>query len=250
VSNWPTTLADLATGAGTLVLAVATFASVRSANRSTATAQEALQAGLRPVMMNSRFQDPRQKVMFGDGRWVHLPGGAASVEIGDNAIYLALSIRNAGTGMGILHGWRLSVRMPGEPLERPPLDEFTSQTRDLYVASGDVGFWQGALRDPDAEQFKTIQAAIESNEILQLDLLYGDFEGGQRVISRFTLAQSPWGTRPHGENLTDDEIAAQGGDSTGPVEGRGEGQPGREQDQVRWIASVVRHWNVDRPDPR
>ncbi|HEX3489413.1 MAG TPA: hypothetical protein VHU92_08715 [Streptosporangiaceae bacterium] len=91
MSNWPTTVADLATGAGTLVLAVATFASVRSANRSTATAQEALQAGLRPVMMNSRFQDPRQKVMFGDGRWVHLPGGAAAVEIGDNAIYLALS---------------------------------------------------------------------------------------------------------------------------------------------------------------
>jgi hypothetical protein len=250
VSNWATTVADLATGAGTLVLAVATFASVRSANRSTATAQEALQAGLRPVMMNSRFQDPRQKVMFGDGRWVHLPGGAAAVEIGDNAIYLAVSIRNAGTGMGILHGWRISARLPGEQLVRPPLDEFTPQTRDLYVGSGDVGFWQGALRDPDAERFKTIQAAIESSEILQLDLLYGDFEGGQRVISRFTLAQSPFGQRPHGENLTDAEIAAQGGDSTGPVEGRGQGQPGSEQDQVRWIASVVRHWNVDRPDPR
>ncbi len=245
MSNWATTVADLATGAGTLVLAVATFASVRSANRSTATAQEALQAGLRPVMMNSRFQDPRQKVMFGDGRWVAVPGGAGAVEIGDDAIYLAVSVRNAGTGMGILHGWRLSVRMPGEQLERPPLDEFTPQTRDLYVGSGDVGFWQGALRDPDAEQFKTIQAAIEANEILQLDLLYGDFEGGQRVISRFTLAQSPFGARAHGENMTEDEIAAQGGDSTGPVDGRP-----AEHDAIRWIASVVRHWNVDRPDPR
>lgn len=248
MSNWATTVADLATGGGTLVLAVATFASVRSANRSTATAQEALQAGLRPVMMNSRFQDPRQKVMFGDGRWVHLPGGAATVEIGDNAIYLALSIRNAGTGMGILHGWRISVRVASEGLVRPGLDEFTPQTRDLYVASGDVGFWQGALRDPDAEQFKTIQAAIESNEILQLDLLYGDFEGGQRVISRFTLAQSPFGARPHGENLTEAEIAAQGGDSTGPVGGERPGE--RDHDGIQWIASVVRHWNVDRPDPR
>jgi hypothetical protein len=245
VSNWAYTVSELATGAGTLVLAVATFASVRSANRSTATAQEALQAGLRPVMMNSRFQDARQKVMFGDNRWVVVPGGAGAVEIGDNAIYLALSIRNAGTGMGILHGWRLSVRVPGEQLERPPLDEFTPQTRDLYVASGDVGFWQGALRDPDAERFKTIQVAIETNEILQLDLLYGDFEGGQRVISRFTLAQSPFGARPHGENLTEDEIAARGGDSTGPVDGRP-----AEHDEIRWIASVVRHWNVDRPDPR
>jgi hypothetical protein len=245
VSNWAYTVSELATGAGTLVLAVATFASVRSANRSTATAQEALQAGLRPVMMNSRFQDARQKVMFGDNRWVVVPGGAGAVEIGDNAIYLALSIRNAGTGMGILHGWRLSVRVPGEQLERPPLDEFTPQTRDLYVASGDVGFWQGALRDPDAERFKTIQAAIEANEILQLDLLYGDFEGGQRVISRFTLAHNPFGARPHGENLTEDEIAARGGDSTGPVDGRP-----AEHDEIRWIASVVRHWNVDRPDPR
>ena len=148
-------------------------------------------------------------------------------------------------GMGILHGWRISVRRPGDLLERPPLDEFTPQTRDLYVASGDVGFWQGALRDPDAEQFKTIQAAIEANEILQLDLLYGDFEGGQRVISRFTLAQSPFGARAHGENLTEDEIAAQGGDSTGSVDGRP-----AQHDEIRWIASVVRHWNVDRPDPR
>jgi hypothetical protein len=206
-----------------------------------------MQAGMRPVMMNSRLQDPRQKVMFGDGRWVAVPGGAAAVEVGDNAIYLALSVRNAGTGMGIMHGWRLSARRPGEHLERPPQDEFTPQTRDMYVASGDVGFWQGALRDPDSEQFKTIQAAIEASEILQLDLLYGDFEGGQRVISRFTLAQSPFGPRPHGENLTPDELAAMGGDSTGPVDGR---QPEHDHEPVRWIASVVRHWNVDRPDPR
>jgi hypothetical protein len=245
VSNWATTVSELATGGGTLVLAVATFASVRSANRTQATAQEAMKAGMRPVMMNSRFQDPRQKVMFGDGRWVAVPGGAAAVEVGDNAIYLAVSIRNAGTGMGILHGWRVMVRPQEAALERPPLTEFTSQTRDMYVAPGDVGFWQGALRDPDSASFKTIQAAIEQNNTLMLDLLYGDFEGGQRVISRFTLAHSPFGPHPHGENLTEAEIEARGGDSTGPVDGRP-----HEQEPIRWIASVVRHWNVDRPDPR
>ena len=227
MSNWPTTLADLATGAGTLVLAVATFASVRSANRSTATAQEALQAGLRPVMMNSRFQDPRQKVMFGDGRWVAVPGGGAAVEIGDNAIYLALSIRNAGTGMGILHSWRLSVRVPGELLERPPLDEFTAQTRDLYVASGDVGFWQGALRDPEQQLFDEITAVVTKPDQLHVDLLYGDFEGGQRVISRFNLVYRDASQLGH----------------HGP-DARAQAPEGR------WLASVVRHWNVDRPDPR
>lgn len=39
--DW-TTVSSLATGVGTLVLAIATFASVRSANRSARVAQEAL----------------------------------------------------------------------------------------------------------------------------------------------------------------------------------------------------------------
>jgi hypothetical protein len=30
---------------------------------------------------------------------------------------------------------------------------FTTQTRDFYVASGDIGFWQGALRDPATAQY-------------------------------------------------------------------------------------------------
>ena len=51
----------------------------------------------------------------------------------------------------------------------------------------------------------------------------------------------------HGENLTEDEIAAQGGDSTGPVDGL---LSEHGHDPIQWIASVVRHWNVDRPDPR
>ena len=244
MTDWATTLSELATAAGTLVLAVATFASVRSANRSARTAQESMRAGMRPVMMNSRLQDPHQKIMFGDGRWTAVPGGAATVEIGEAAIYVAVSIRNAGTGMGILHGWRLTVRTQDQALVRPPLDEFTSQTRDMYVAPGDIGFWQGALRDPDAGVFKTVSAAIDAGDPLMLDLLYGDFEGGQRVISRFTLAHSPYGPRPHGENLTEADLAS-GGDSSGQLDGRAAGR-----EPVRWIASVIRHWNVDNPDPR
>ena len=44
-----------------------------------------------------------------------------------------------------------------------------------------------------------------------IDLLYSDGEGGQRIITRFGLL------------------------------------PARDAD---WIASVSRHWNLDRPDPR
>lgn len=42
-------------------------------------------------------------------------------------------------------------------------------------------------------------------------LLYGDHEGGQRMISRFALAATPKGS---------------------------------------WLAVVGRHWNLDRPNPR
>ena len=44
-----------------------------------------------------------------------------------------------------------------------------------------------------------------------IDLLYGDHEGGQHTISRFSLAPKEDG---------------------------------------HWSAAVVRHWNLDRPDPR
>lgn len=101
-------ISSLATAGGTLVLAVATFGSVRSANRAARVAEQSLLAGIRPLLMPSRAQDPPQ---------------------------------NAVT----------------------------------------------------------------------IDLLYGDHQGGQRVISRFSM------------------------------------QP---RHDGGWLAVVSRHWNVDRPDPR
>ena len=55
------------------------------------------------------------------------------------------------------------------------------------MAPGDVGFWQGALRDPATEQFKAVAAAVEAGDPMMLSVLYGDWEGGQRVISQFAL---------------------------------------------------------------
>jgi hypothetical protein len=210
VGDWAT-LADLATGAGTLVLAIATFGAVRSANRAARVAEASLLAGTRPVLMNSRLQDPKQKVAFVDDVWLAIPGGQAAVSVTDEAIHLAVSLRNAGTGMGILHGWRLRA---GRQAERtpPPLADFTPQGRDMYVAPAEMGFWQGALRDPGVPLFDEVASAVKGSEMLTLDLLYGDLDGGQRVISRFYL------------------------------QGRTEGGA--------MIASVVRHWNVDRPNPR
>jgi hypothetical protein len=232
MTDWAATASELATGVGTLVLAFATFAAVRSANRSTRLAEEAMRASMRPVLMHSRFSDPGQKFAFGDGKWVGVPGGGAAVEAADSAIYLAISVRNAGTGMAILHGWRARPGLP-DVLNlktdniHPPLEEFTAQTRDLYVAPDDVGFWQGAMRDPHQDLFGALAAEVKAQGQLYVDLLYGNFEGGERVISRFNLVYREPSQLGH----------------AGPA-------PGQRPAEGRWLASVIRHWNVDSPDPR
>ena len=52
--------------------------------------------------------------------------------------------------------------------------------------------------------------AISDSAAFTVDLLYGDHEGGQRTISRFTVNRHSDG----------------------------------------WLCGVVRHWNLDRHDPR
>ena len=74
------TVASLATAGGTLILAVATFSSTRSANRAARVSEQALRAGLRPVLFNARAGDPPQKVGFVDSHWVHLRDGLAAAQ--------------------------------------------------------------------------------------------------------------------------------------------------------------------------
>jgi hypothetical protein len=210
VTAW-TTISSLATGAGTLVLAVATFASVRSANRAARAAELSLLAGLRPLLVPSRLQDADQKVYFMGGSYLVVPGGRAVTQEEENGdLLLAASLRNAGSGLAVLYGWRFHPRDMGGD-DRPGPADFTNQTRDLYVSPGDIGFWQGAFRDPASPDYKAARQAISGADALTIDLLYGDQEGGQRVITRFVLRRGREGT---------------------------------------WISSATRHWNVDRPNPR
>jgi hypothetical protein len=215
VTDW-STIASLATAGGTLVLAVATFAAIRSANRSARvseyaarTAERSLLAGQRPLLVNSRLQDPQQKIQYPEGIWLTVDGGTAALEVTDDAVYLAVSVRNVGTGLAVLHGWYVQ---PGLQNDRshPPLEEFTTQNLDIYVAPADDGLWLSALRDPAADIFHQVADTAKAGEPLMISLLYGDFEGGQRVITQFSL-------RHAGE---------------------------------RWLAQATRHYNVDRPDPR
>ena len=64
--DWAT-ISSLATAAGTLVLGIATFAAVRSSNRSARIAEAALQEQRRPLLAPSRLEDPKQNIMFLEG---------------------------------------------------------------------------------------------------------------------------------------------------------------------------------------
>jgi len=68
------------------------------------------------------------------------------------------------------------------------------------------------MRDPADPEFAALAAAIHGGEQLTIDILYGDHEGGQRIITRFGL------------------VPCADGDG--------------------WMASAGRHWNLDREHPR
>src|SRR3954470_1230103 len=131
-ADW-VTISSLATAGGTLVLAAATFGSVRSANRAARVAEQSLLAGIRPLLMPSRPEDPAQKVGFADGHWVMVPGSAGTLQLEDDGAFMTMSLRNAGTGLAVLHGWRLEPDPAYGPSDRPALDSFRRLTRDLYI---------------------------------------------------------------------------------------------------------------------
>jgi hypothetical protein len=141
MTDWAT-VSSLATAGATLLLAVGTFASVRSANRAARTAERPLLAGMRPVLVPSRWEDPADKITWADEHWSRLSGGGASIELVDGRVYLAMSLRNVGAGIAVLQGWHPTPDYrPGQPHAEP--DRFRRQGRDLYVPAGGIGFWQG-----------------------------------------------------------------------------------------------------------
>jgi hypothetical protein len=229
MTDW-VTISALATAGGTLVLAVATFQSVQSANRSARIAERSLLEGVRPVLIPSREDDASQRIRFGDDVILTVPGHGAAAKAKHEVAYLAMALRNGGAGLAVIHGWRARaapdsrptvdpVRV-GEPIDtdqfpaqrRPDISEFRRQQLDLYVPAGETGYWQGAMRTATEPGHDEVMAALGEDRNLWIDLLYGDYDGGQRTIVRFLLGG--WG-----------------------------------EDGSRRV-SVLRYWNVDRDDPR
>jgi hypothetical protein len=209
------TVASLATAAGTLILAIATFSATRSANRAARISERALNVGLRPLLFSARVQDPAQRVGFGDDHWLTLRDGMAAVQESEGKLYMAIPLRNVASGMAVLHGWHLWPRSARTD-PPPPVEVFRRQQRDLYVPAGDISFWQAAVRDRDDPLYEPLRKAIDAGETVSVDILYGDHEGGQRTITRFNVS------------------------------------PRAEVDDEPWlrVCSLSRHWNLDRADPR
>jgi hypothetical protein len=212
MADW-VTISSLATAGGTLVLAVATFSSVRSSNRSARVAERSLLAGQRPILIPTHEDDPMQTVRFGDGALIDVRGHAGTIELKRENLYMAISVRNGGNGLALVQGWRVGVAEQTSN-QAPPTDEFRRQQRDIYIPAGEAFFWQGAIRDQSDPDYAEIRSAMRSGSRVSIDLIYGDYEGGQRTIARFGLTRDA----------------------------------GADRDDYR--AEVGRYWNIDGIDPR
>jgi hypothetical protein len=194
MTDWAT-IASLATAAGTLVLAIATFGATRSANRAARASERALLAGLRPVLIGSRLQDDPQKIMWADRHWAELEGGFGYAAHEGDVIYLAISVRNVGNGIAVVRGWYPLVGLQGAGGVHESLDRFRRQSRDLYVAPNDTSFWQGAVRDTEDPMYGPLAEQIEAHEAVTIDVLYANHEEGQETVSRFALVPDDDGRR-------------------------------------------------------
>ena len=100
-----------------------------------------------------------------------------------------MSVRNAGSGIAVLHGWRFRETGAGSG-PAPPLEEFERLTRDLYVPAGDVGFWQGVIRDP-TPRVREARGRHRRAERIVVDVLYGDHEGGRALSAGSRSCRRP-----------------------------------------------------------
>jgi hypothetical protein len=95
----------------------------------------------------SRDDDPVEKVRFGDGHVTRVAGHGGALEAPNDNVCLAISMRNGGAGVAVLH---------------------------LYIPARDRGFWQGVIRDSSDGDYQELRAAWRSRARLMVDLLYGD----------------------------------------------------------------------------
>ena len=156
-----------------------------------------------------------------DRHWTSVPAGGPAGRAGDDAVYLAMSLRNVGTGMAVIHGWRgLHRRCSSRDDEHSPPEDFRPQTRDLYVPPGDNSFWQGAFRrSNDPEQRHGAEAVERARAVHRRAAL--------RRPRRWAADDQPFALVP-----------------------RSTAEASRRPTPTSGWSRVSRHWNLDRADPR
>ncbi|HTT51648.1 MAG TPA: hypothetical protein VMH35_09645 [Streptosporangiaceae bacterium] len=108
MTDWAA-ISSLATAGRTLVL-VATFASVRSANRAARVAEQSLLDGLLPLLVTSRMQDPAEKVAFVGQHWIRVPAATVRPR---SARTSSISPSHCATWAVAWPCWTAGRRIPG-----------------------------------------------------------------------------------------------------------------------------------------
>jgi len=168
---------------------------------------------MRPLLVPSLRDDPDQKVLWRGAHVALLSGGRAIAEhdAQEGVIYLAVGLRNVGSGLALLHGWYPIPHWASAGEAHADLDEFRRLVIDLYIAPNGAGYWESALRDEHDPVFDEFARLVAAHEMFTIDILYGDQDGGQRTISRCFVLPASDGA---------------------------------------WYSQIARHWNIDRDDPR
>jgi hypothetical protein len=104
----------------------------------------------------------------------------------------------------VILGWRArtpegELARTGKPaisqtaqVSTPSLADFRQQQLDLYIPAGETGYWQGGLYEPGEPGYRDVIDTLNSGGgVIWVDLLYGDHEGGQRMIVRFGMSEWP-----------------------------------------------------------
>lgn len=188
MADWAT-IASVATATGTMVLAVATYAAVRSANRSTRIAEKSLQLSLQPVLVPSRPEDPPERVTFLEGFAIEAPGGGAAIEAREGNLFVVVPLRNVGSGLAVVRAGHVSAGRPGRDDPRPSADAFRQLQRDIYVPPGELGYWQIGIRADDDPFHAAVDAAARDGHPITVTLIYSNHFGGHETVSQFVVAR-------------------------------------------------------------
>ena len=131
------------------MLAVATFSAVRSSNRTARISLKSRSSPARAPTISSLPGDPDHKVLWHDRHAADVSGGRAIFEEKDGVIYLAIGLRNLGTGLALFYGWH---SMPDQAFKtchtsQPKTSVDSPSTSTSRRAVADIR--EAAVRDRD-----------------------------------------------------------------------------------------------------